>query len=89
MIFFQYNKTWLNQENAFPLSQSLPLQKEPFKRKECRGFFAGILPEEDKRQLIAKNLGVSAANEFAILERIGGECAGAVTFYLLDLHQVD
>ena len=30
--------------------------------------------------MIAKNLGVSAGNDFALLDRIGGECAGAVTF---------
>src|SRR5580700_9961272 len=41
---------------------------------------AGILPEESKREIIARNLGISARNDYAMLERIGGECAGAVTF---------
>jgi serine/threonine-protein kinase HipA len=67
-------------QGATALSQSLPLRKEPFWRKECRGFFGGILPEESKREIIAKNLGISAPNDYAMLERIGGECAGAVTF---------
>ncbi len=58
----------------------MPLRKERFKRKECRGFFAGILPEDSKREIIAGNLGISARNDYAMLERIGGECAGAVTF---------
>ena len=65
---------------AVPLSQSLPLRAEPFKGKECRGFFGGILPEQEKREIIARNLGISARNDYAMLERIGGECAGAVTF---------
>jgi serine/threonine-protein kinase HipA len=56
------------------------LRKERFKRNECRGFFAGILPEESKREIIARNLGISARNDYAMLEQIGGECAGAVTF---------
>jgi hypothetical protein len=43
-----------------PLSQSLPLRAERFKAKECRGFFAGILPEDSKREIIARNLGTSA-----------------------------
>src|SRR5690242_18846624 len=30
--------------------------------------------------MIARNLGISARNDYAMLERIGGECAGAVTF---------
>src|SRR5580704_2826970 len=77
---FQYVETWLDRSGATPLSQSLPLRKERFRRKQCRGFFAGILPEEIKREIVARNLGISARNDYAMLERIGGECAGAVTF---------
>jgi serine/threonine-protein kinase HipA len=79
-MVFDYLQTWLDDSDATPLSQSLPLQKERFKRNQCRGFFAGILPEEAKREMIARNLGISKANDFAMLEQIGGECAGAVTF---------
>lgn len=77
---FTYAEGWLKKEDAMPLSQSLPLQAETFKGKECRGFFGGILPEQEKREIIARNLGISARNDYAMLERIGGECAGAVTF---------
>src|SRR5580704_855272 len=77
---FQYVESWLDRSSATPLSQSLPLRKERFRRKECRGFFAGILPEESKREIIARNLGISPRNDYAMLEQIGGECAGAVTF---------
>src|ERR1017187_4127184 len=79
-MLFDYTEDWLNKPGAMPLSQSLPLRKEGFKGKECRAFFAGILPEESKREIIARNLGISARNDYAMLERIGGECAGAVTF---------
>jgi HipA-like protein len=79
-MVFDYAESWLNKPGATPLSQSLPLRKKRFKRKECRGYFAGILPEEAKREIIARNLGISARNDYAMLERIGGECAGAVTF---------
>jgi serine/threonine-protein kinase HipA len=79
-LAFFYAGGWLNNPNATPLSHSLPLRKEKFNLNECRGFFAGVLPDESKRGIIAKNLGISARNDFAMLERIGGECAGAVTF---------
>jgi serine/threonine-protein kinase HipA len=79
-MVFDYVERWLQKSGATPLSQSLPLRKERFKRNECRGFFAGILPEESKREIIARNLGISARNDYAMLEQIGGECAGAVTF---------
>jgi serine/threonine-protein kinase HipA len=56
------------------------LRKGRFTRKECGGFFGGILPEEQPREIVAKNLHISAKNDFAMLEQIGGECAGAVIF---------
>jgi serine/threonine-protein kinase HipA len=77
---FSYAERWIAKAGATPLSQSLPLRKGRFRAKECRGFFGGILPEESKREIIARNLGISARNDYAMLERIGGECAGAVTF---------
>jgi serine/threonine-protein kinase HipA len=77
---FEYAEAWLARPGATELSVSLPLRKERFSRNDCRGFFAGILPEESKREAVARNLGISARNDFAMLERIGGECAGAVTF---------
>lgn len=79
-MVFEYAEAWLNTSGAPPLSQSLPLRKERFNRRECRGFFGGILPEGGIRQVTAKILGISAKNDFMMLERIGGECAGAVTF---------
>lgn len=77
---FNYAESWLMKPGATPLSHSLPLRPKRFRSKECRGFFAGILPEEAKREIIARNLGISARNDYAMLEQIGGECAGAVTF---------
>jgi serine/threonine-protein kinase HipA len=79
-MFFTYTESWLANQNAIPLSHSLPLRNETFKSNECRTFFAGILPEEEKRDIIARILGISPRNDFAMLERIGGECAGALTF---------
>ena len=79
-MVFNYGEGWLSNSGACALSQSLPLRRERFKNTECRAFFAGVLPEESKREIIARNLGISARNDYAMLERIGGECAGAVTF---------
>jgi serine/threonine-protein kinase HipA len=79
-MVFDYAENWLQKPDATPLSHSLPLRRKRFTRKECRGYFAGVLPEESKREIIARNLGISARNDYAMLERIGGECAGAVTF---------
>src|ERR1700678_958366 len=61
-ITFDYAETWLKHPAAIALSHSLPLTKKHFNRNECRGFFAGVLPEESKREIVAKNLGISAKN---------------------------
>jgi serine/threonine-protein kinase HipA len=79
-LSFSYSKNWLNSDQSKPLSHSLPLQQNAFSQKECVGFFNGILPEELSRKIIAKNLGISYRNDYAMLSAIGGECAGAVTF---------
>jgi serine/threonine-protein kinase HipA len=77
---FEYTSDWIRNPNAIPLSISLPLQEGRFGEKYCKPFFAGVLPETAKRKLIARNLGISANNDFSMLEQIGGECAGAITF---------
>lgn len=77
---FEYLATWIESSKARSLSQSLPLRVEPFGEREARPFFAGLLPEGQVRRLIAQQLQVSDANDFALLEALGGECAGALTF---------
>ena len=79
-LTFRYAAGWLKQPNAIALSCSLPLQDEPFDDRTARPFFAGLLPEGRMRHLITQQFHVSAQNDFALLDRIGGECAGAVTF---------
>jgi serine/threonine-protein kinase HipA len=76
---FRYSQEWLQKTDALPLSRALPLQADVFRGKQTRPFFAGILPEEGPRRQIASILGISERNDFAMLERIGGECAGAVS----------
>jgi HipA-like protein len=76
---FAYDADWLADSKAPALSFSLPKQAEPFKRSAVQAFFGGILPEEGQRTAIARALGVSADNEFRLLEYLGGEVAGAPT----------
>lgn len=74
---FQYDSCWLS--NGFAISMSLPLQNEIFPEQMCRPFFEGLLPEDTIREEIARNLGVSARSDFALLREIGGDCAGAIS----------
>ncbi len=75
---FAYAPEWLDDALALPLSASLPKRAEPFSRRECRPFFGGLLPEEGQRDAAAQALGVSRSNDFALLDRLGGDVAGAL-----------
>ena len=81
LLEFRYTPEWLQNSDAGPLSRMLPLHPESFRGTKARAFFAGILPEEGPRRQIAAILGISESNDFAMLERIGGECAGAVSLF--------
>ena len=76
---FTYDQDWLANATAVPLSLHLPLQAEPFTDEQARPFFANLLPESDLRRALARKLGLSEQNDFALLEAVGGECAGAVS----------
>lgn len=75
---FSYSTRWLENPQGYPISISLPLTPETFPPEEAHSFFANLLPEGLLREHLAKNLGISAGNDFELLSRIGGECAGAL-----------
>ena len=77
---FQYDSQWL-ERSRIPLSLSLPLRSASFLDDESHPFFANLLPEEKIRAVIARNLGISLNNDYGLLERIGGDCAGAVSLF--------
>jgi serine/threonine-protein kinase HipA len=79
---FRYEGQWVMDPHATPLSLSLPLKTEPYTDDSARPFFANLLPEGEIRRLIARRFGLSEKNDFALLEQIGGECAGAVSLLL-------
>ncbi len=76
---FQYNHKWIAKKNVIPLSLSLPLREDAYTDEKARPFFTNLLPESALREAVARRIGVSPRNEFALLEALGGECAGAVT----------
>jgi serine/threonine-protein kinase HipA len=64
------------------ISQALPFQEAAHPHAVCRAVFGGLLLEGDAREALARNLGVSVGNDYALLQELGGDCAGAIT--LLD-----
>jgi HipA N-terminal domain len=78
---FVYDPDWVGDPARPAVSISLPKRLESFNRRETRPFFAGLLPEEAQRDAVAHALGVSRANDFRLLERLGGDVAGALTLW--------
>ncbi len=80
-IGFVYNADWIRDTTCLPISAWLPKQTEPFSRARTRPFFAGLLPEADMLDRVAKNLGISKTNDFKLLQELGGDVAGALTLW--------
>lgn len=76
---FTYAKSWLENPAAFAISASMPLQAEPFTDRRPEAFFGGLLPEGEARERLASWLGISEKNDFSFLDKIGGDCAGALS----------
>jgi len=76
-LAFAYEAAWVS-DGQPPLSQSLPLDGA-FGRSEATAFFGGLLPEGAPREILARQLGVSVANDFGLLAQLGGDTAGAIS----------
>jgi serine/threonine-protein kinase HipA len=80
-LTFTYARECLERPEARQLSLSLPLREEPFDDRQARPYFAGLLPDDVARERLARYLGVTSKNDFALLAEVGGECAGAVALF--------
>jgi serine/threonine-protein kinase HipA len=74
---FSYSDTW-RADGRPPLSQSLPPDGS-YARVAVEALFGGLLPEGAPREQLARNLGVSAGNDFGLLQALGGDTAGAIS----------
>ncbi len=67
-----------------PLSLSMPLSEKSFDHQHCYPYFAGLMPEGDKiHYSLSKMLGIDSNNTFDMLQILGYDCAGAISFHLL------
>jgi serine/threonine-protein kinase HipA len=76
---FTYDDAWLARDDRFQISLALPLEPTEFNGGPAHNFFANLLPEGAVRQAVCARLGISPDNDFALLQAIGGECAGALS----------
>lgn len=79
-LSFFYDTEYAN-EGRPALSLSLPTSQTLHEGGAVKAFFSGLLPDGAVLHRLSRYLGVSEENSFALLEAVGGECAGAVSFY--------
>lgn len=79
-LAFTYDTDYLKAA-SYGISLSMLLSTESYKGPQVKAFFSGLLPEESVRDRLAKYLGLSEKNPFALLEAVGGDCAGALALY--------
>lgn len=77
---FAYDRAYLASKSSRPLSLSLPLRSEPYIDRDFRPFFEGMVPEGPVRTELAHRVQVPVSDGLRLLERIGGECVGALMF---------
>lgn len=67
-------------QGAFPLSLTLPLEDGTHPFETVLPWLANLLPEEEQLFILTKSLGLYRAETLAVLNEIGGDTAGALSF---------
>lgn len=77
---FDYSDGWRETRGAFPLSVTMPLHAGPFHSDAISPWLANLLPEERQLAVLTRAFGLDRADTLALLNAIGGDTAGALSF---------
>jgi len=76
-LCFSYTNDWLINDVAIALSPDIYLSDQLFSGDVVESFFGNLLPEGDVLDFISQAIHISSSNVFGLLERFGGDTAGA------------
>jgi len=76
-LCFSYTNDWLINNVAIALSPDIYLSDQLFSGDVVESFFGNLLPEGDVLDFISQAMHISSSNVFGLLERFGGDTAGA------------
>jgi len=84
-LLFSYAPNWLINPKVIALSANLPLTEQIFTGDDVIAFFENLLPEGDVLSFISQAAQISQGNIFGLLERFGGDTAGAFSILPEDM----
>ena len=64
-----------------PISVRMPVSEIRYGNRYAAPYFENLTPEGTPRKNVALHFGISENNNFSILDKIGGDCAGAISLY--------
>jgi serine/threonine-protein kinase HipA len=80
-IDFTYGQSWLEWENAFPVSVSLPLREDRYIGAPVVAVFDNLLPDSmPVRRRLAERTGAPGHDAYDLLAAVGRDCVGALQF---------
>lgn len=88
-VWFKYDQWVVEAEKPEPwrLSLKLPIQANPFAHEATLVFFDNLLIESDTRRELAAATKQDTSDIPGLLGRVGGECAGAVSLWPIDMER--
>ncbi len=80
-ISFQYDESWIDNPQAYPVSLSLPLREDAYRGAPVSAVFENLLPDsEELIRRVAERVGAEGTDAYSMLAAIGSDCVGALQF---------
>lgn len=76
---FQYDTTYLNTDDAVPVSLTFPLTEKPYKSMILFPFFDGLIPEGWLLDIAEKSWKINRGDRMSLLLACCKDCIGAVS----------
>jgi len=86
---FIYDQNYLGENNARPISISIPLSRETYRSRELFPFFEGLLPEGWLLAQTSSVLKIDTNDKFNLLLNIGRDTIGAVSIIPLEVNSFE
>ena len=77
-FLFEYDKNYLQTENARPVSLTLPLKEEPYESEVLFAFFDGLIPEGWMLELAQTNWKLNPRDRMGLLLACCRDCIGNI-----------